>query len=49
METYYSFHELQNNKCSICILSFLIFIFGLIIGNNVSIQECNCFNNSILL
>ena len=51
METYYSVNEIQNSKCSKfmkCMISCLIFLIGLIIGNNVYMQECKCINNSSL-
>ncbi len=45
METYYSINEARSSKCVKCMIGmilFLIFFIGLLMGNSVMIQNCNC-------
>ena len=43
--TYYSLEEFNNSKCSKCLLFSaiaLLISFGFLMGNSISVQNCNC-------
>ena len=49
METYHAMNEIQDSKCLkivICIMFFLMYLIGFLIGNNMAIYEYDCLNVS---
>ena len=50
METYHSFNEIHNSKClkfTTCLIIFLTLFIGILIGENLFYEKCECFNYTI--